>query len=464
MIRALEIINRIVWGPPMLILIVGVGIYLSLRTRFGQVRLFPKAFMLFLRRMGKGNPDGEGITPYQALCTALAATVGTGNIAGVAGAIALGGPGAVFWMWICAVLGMIVKFAEATLAVRYRTRQSSGEYAAGPMYVIVGGIGEGWRWLAVLYCFFGVIASFGVGNATQINAVMTGIQEMLLTFHTEMGSFGKLFTGVLLAALVGMMLMGGARKIGQIAEQLVPVASVFYVLLCIGVLIAKHNSIDDAFQAIVLGAFSPKAVTGGTIGSVIQVLRIGTSRGVFTNEAGMGTAGIAHGAAQVAHPAEQGLLGIIEVFLDTIVICTLTALVILCSNVPIPYGSDVGAALTTKAFASIYGQWISVPIALALVLFAIATILGWGLYGVRCAQYLFGEQVWKGYVWAQVAVVLIGSQISTGTVWVISEIFNAMMAVPNLIAIMVLTPQLVALTKEYLSSHPQEPQNDLLRS
>ena len=454
MIRVLEIANDIVWGPPMLVLILGIGIYLSIQTGFGQVRMFPKALALFVKRMGNDRAKRFGISPYQALCTALAATVGTGNIAGVAGAIALGGPGAVFWMWISAILGMIIKFAEAALAVCFRSKQKNGDISAGPMYVIQNGIGSKWHWLAILYCFFGVVASFGVGNASQINAVMSGVNEVVLALDGRMTHLSKLILGLILAALVAVMLMGGAKKIGRIAAQLVPVASVFYIFLCVGVLIIKRDSINHAFQMILLGAFSPKAVTGGTIGSVILALRVGISRGIFTNEAGMGTAGIAHGAAQVDHPAEQGLLGIIEVFLDTIVICTLTALVILCSDVHIPYSSDVGATLTTKAFASIYGQWVCIPIAVALILFAIATILGWGLYGARCAQFLFGDHIWKRYVWAQVIVVLLGSLVNTGTVWVISEIFNGLMAVPNLIALIILSPQVVKLIRGYQGRKP----------
>ena len=447
MARYIEFANKIVWGIPALALILGVGLFLSFKTGFIQLTMLPRAFRLFCSRFQKRD-ETDGVSPFQALCTALAATVGTGNLVGVAGAIALGGPGAIFWMWICAILGMVTKFAEATLAVHFRIREH-GEYLGGPMYMISRGLGKRWLWLAGIYSFFGVFAAFGVGNATQINAVITGLNQVIVQLGGEQSRWGDLLMGVLLALAVGAMLLGGAKRIGRTAEFLVPFVSGAYILLCVGALIARAQEIPKAFGAIFSGAFSPRAVTGGVIGSCFQTLRVGVSRGVFTNEAGMGTASIAHASARVDHPAEQGLMGIMEVFLDTIVICTMTALVILCSGVPVAYGEDVGAVLTTEAFSSIYGSWVSVFLALALCCFAFATVLGWGFYGARCAQFLFGPGAWKVFALAQTATVMLGAVLETGTVWSLAETVNGLMAIPNLIALVLLSPVLGRLTCDY---------------
>lgn len=451
MTAVLESVNRIVWGAPALLLILGVGLYLSFRTGFAQLTLFPQAVGNFFTRLRGGKAAEGTVTPFQALCTALAATVGTGNLAGVAGAMAIGGPGAIFWMWICALLGMVTKFAEATLAVHFRVKEG-GEWVGGPMYMIRDGMGKKWLWLASVYSFFGVVAAFGVGNATQINAVVTGVNSALAAFGGRETMLGNALMGIFLAIIICCMLLGGAKRIGAVAERLVPFVSVAYLLLGLGVLMARAQLLPDAFKAIVCGAFSPRAVTGGLIGSVFTTLRIGVSRGVFTNEAGMGTASIAHASAQVKHPAEQGLMGITEVFLDTIVICTMTALVILVSGVAIPYGVDVGVALTTDAFSAVYGDWVAVFIAAALCCFAFATVLGWGLYGARCAQFLFGNQVWKKFAILQSVGVVLGAVLNTSVVWVLSETVNGLMAIPNLIALAVLSPRLSRLVKEYKNS------------
>ena len=447
----LEKVNAVVWGIPALLGILGIGLYLSIRTRFAQLRLFPKALRAFWRTLtGKGEQD-EGVSPFQALCTALAATVGTGNLAGVAGAIAIGGPGAVFWMWVSAILGMVTKFAEATLSVRFRERNSTGEWVGGPMYMIQNGMGKRWHWLAVVYCFFGIVAAFGVGNATQVNTVIGGVNQAISALGGQESAMGNLLMGIGLAILICGILLGGMKKIGTMAEKLVPFASVCYLLLGLGVLVARAQFLPNAFASIITGAFTPQAATGGAVGSMFVGLRIGVSRGVFTNEAGMGTAGIAHAAAQVKHPCQQGLMGIMEVFLDTIVICTMTALVILVSDVAIPYGEDVGVVLTTQAFSSVYGGWVSILIAAALCCFAIATVLGWGLYGARCAQFLFGDGVWKKFVLLQGGAVIVGAVLKTGTVWLLSETVNGLMAIPNLIALAALTPELWRLTREFLN-------------
>ena len=444
----LEQAYDLVWGVPALVLILGVGLYLSVRTGFVQLRLFPVACRDFWRRLTGKEQRLDGVSPFQALCTALAATVGTGNLAGVAGAIAIGGPGAIFWMWVCAVLGMATKLAEAALAVRYRVTED-GEQLGGPMYIISRGMGRRWAWLGGVYSFFGVVAAFGVGNATQINAVIAGFNDCITAFGGTTSRQGDLLIGMILAVIILFMLLGGAGRIGAVAEKLVPIAAAAYLLLGSLVLIIRIDAIPAAFSSIIQGAFSPKAATGGVIGSLITTLRTGVSRGVFTNEAGMGTAGIAHGSANVKHPIDQGLMGIMEVFLDTIVICTMTALVILCSGVDIPYGIDVGVSLTTNAFSAVLGDWVKVFITLALCLFAFATVLGWGLYGARCAQFLFGRNVWKKFAWLQAVTAVIGALLNTGTVWLIAETVNGLMAIPNLIALAVLSPELSRLILDY---------------
>ena len=440
-------IQDAILGLPAAALILGVGLYLTIQLGFPQLVLLPKALGLFFRRMFAGKPR-EGVSSFQALCTALAATVGTGNLVGVAGAICLGGPGAMFWMWVCAFFGMATKYSEAALAVRCRVKTPDG-YAGGPMYTMTCGLGQGFRLLAKVYCVFGILAAFGVGNAAQINAVVTGVNGAVSRFGGEPSLRGNLMMGLILAVLAGFLLFGGAKRIGAAAELLVPIAAGCYILLCIGVLLVFRRRIPAAFGQILAGAFCPRAVTGGILGSAFQALSVGCRRGVFTNEAGMGTASIAHACAE-AEPAEQGLMGMVEVFLDTIVICTLTALVILVSGVPIPYGVDVGGELTSAAFSQVYGAGASLFLAGALILFAIATILGWGLYGSRCAQFLFGG--WKGFAAAQTAMVVLGAVLDTQVVWQLSEIANGLMAIPNLICLAALTGELRRITKDYKKS------------
>ena len=432
----LEKINSFVWGLPALTMILGVGIYLTVRTGFVQLRLFPEALMRFAKMF-----RGKDKSSFRSLCTALGATVGTGNLVGVAGAVCLGGPGSVFWMWVCGFLGMATKYAEAVLAVRYRVGEG-GKLQGGPMYIISRGMGSRWRWLAWVYSFFGIFAAFGVGNATQINAMVTSLESIT-------GGRGKLIMGVGVALLVGVLLFGGAKRIGAAAEKLVPLAAGGYILMCTAVLLLRYDRVGEAFSMIFRGAFSPKAVTGGALGSAFAALRVGCARGVFTNEAGMGTASIAHAAAEVEHPAQQGMMGIVEVFLDTIVICTLTALVILCSGVPIPYGTDAGGGLTANAFASVCGDWVKFFLAGAVGCFAFATILGWGLYGLRCAAFLLGTGRERWFVLMQMGAALLGAVLETGIIWELAETVNGLMAIPNLIALTVLSAEVVKLTREY---------------
>lgn len=444
----MERINGFVWGVPSLLLILGVGLYLSIRSGFIQLRLLPSAIKSFLGSFGKENGE-QGESSFRALCTALAATVGTGNIAGVAGAIAIGGPGSIFWMWICAVFGMVTKFAEAVLSVHYRGKDTQGNPIGGPMYMIEKGMGRKWRWLGVCYSLFGVVAAFGMGNATQINAVVDSFNSVLACFDMRESLTVDITIAAVLALVTAISLLGGAKRIGNVASLLVPAASAAYLVMGIGALAVHAEEIPMALHAIVKGAFSPQAVTGGALGSAFLALRVGASRGVFTNEAGMGTAAIAHSASEVEHPVEQGLMGIVEVFVDTIVICTVTALVILTSGTSICYGTDEGVALTSRAFACTYGQWASVPLALFLCCFAFATMLGWGLYGLRCAQYLFGDGAWKPFVFIQAVVSIVSVLLKTGTVWMLAETVNGLMAIPNLICLAALSPVLFKITDSY---------------
>lgn len=443
--KVLSAINGFVWGLPALALILVVGGYLSIATRFAQFRFLPEALKAFWRQLcGKG--DESGSSSFRALCTALGATVGTGNIAGVAGAISLGGPGSIFWMWICAFLGMIIKFAEASLAVRYRKKNAQGEFLSGPMFYIEMGLGKHWKGVAGLYAFLGVVAAMGVGTATQVNAVTVSIQAALGTEKTE--SVGILI-GCLLGTLTAIVLLGEGKRVGNVAELLVPLASVGYIALSLGAILFHIDQLGDAVYTICKCAFDPKAATGGVIGSAFIALKTGAARGIFSNEAGMGTAAIAHGSAGGKQPAEQGLMGIIEVFLDTVVICTLTALVILTSPMEISYGKDMGAELTVMAFRYTYGSWISILIAVFLICFAFATMIGWGLYGIRCLGYLLPGINLKLFAFMQAAIIVVSTLMKTGMVWMAAETINGLMAIPNLAALAVLAPKVTEISNTY---------------
>lgn len=456
MVLLLEKLNGFVWGLPTMALILCTGVYYTWKSRFFQFTHLPAAIRTFYGKMRPSQQTADGVSPYQALCTALAATVGTGNIAGVAGAIALGGAGAIFWMWLCAFLGMIIKCAEAVLAIHYRKRGADGQPRGGPMYMIENGLGKRFRWLGAVYAFFGVIAAFGVGNATQINAVLEGIHSTAAAFGASVSFRTDLLLAAGIACLIGILLRGGAKRIGSVAQALVPYASCVYILLGAVVLVLRRQAIPAAFAAIVRGAFTPRAVTGGMVGSFATVCRIGAARGVFTNEAGMGTASIAHASAAVSHPVEQGLMGIMEVFLDTIVICTVTALVILCSGVEIPYGTDAGASLTAAAFGRIYGKWAVPLIALCLTCFALATVLGWSFYGMHCARYLLGSRMQPVFILLQSATVILSAVLKTGTVWLLAELVNGLMAIPNLIALLALSPTFFRLLQQYPGAKAQK--------
>ena len=406
-----SVINDFIWGVPAMICIIGVGLYLSIRTGFLQIRKFGYAIQTTIGRMFRKKEASDGaLTPFQAVCTALAATVGTGNIAGVAGAIAIGGPGAVFWMWISAILGMCTKFFEVTLAVHFRERNAEGDLVGGPMYYIKNGLGKNWRWLAYLFAGFGVLTVFGTGNATQVNTITTAIDSALLNYHvisTDTVPVMNWIIGIAITILVGLILLGGVKRIGQVTERLVPFMAVFYIVLALGVVVFHFQNIPAVFASIFEGAFHPSAVTGGVIGSFFLSMKKGVSRGIFSNEAGLGTGSIAHACADTRKPVKQGLFGIFEVFADTIVICTLTALVILCSGVSVPYGEAAGAELTIAGFTATYGNWVSIFTAVAMCCFAFSTILGWGLYGARCIEFLFNAKVIKPFMVAYSLVAIL---------------------------------------------------------
>ena len=401
----------------------------------------------------KEAADGA-MTPFQAVCTALAATVGTGNIAGVAGAIAIGGPGAVFWMWISAILGMCTKFSEVTLAVHFREKNEKGELVGGPMYYIKNGLKKHWHWLAYLFSIFGVLTVFGTGNATQVNTITTAIDSALENYGIMSGDSAKtvnLIIGIILAALLAMILLGGIKRIGQVTEKLVPFMALLYIVFAIGVIALNIQNIPSVFSLIIEGAFNPASVTGGAVGSFFMSMKKGVSRGIFSNEAGLGTGSIAHACADTRKPVKQGFFGIFEVFVDTIVICTLTALVILCSEVPINFGSTAGAELTISGFTSTYGSWVSIFTAVAMCCFAFSTIVGWGLYGARCIEFLFGSKVNKPFMLVYSLVAIVGATMDLGLLWSIAETFNGLMAIPNLIAVFLLSGVVVKLVKEYFA-------------
>ena len=451
-----QAVNQFIWGVPAMICILGVGLYLSIGTRFLQIRKFGHAIKTTLGRMFKKKEASDGtMTSFQAVCTALAGTVGTGNIAGVAGAIALGGPGAVFWMWCSAILGMCTKFAEVTLAVHFHERNSKGELVGGPMYYIRNGLGKKWQWLAFAYALFGVLTVFGTGNATQVNTITAAIDSAVQSFYTipaNMLSTVNLVIGIIIAMLVAMVLLGGVKRIGNVTEKLVPFMAVLYIIMALGVVILNINRLPSVFASIIGGAFTPSGFTGGMVGSLFLSMKKGVSRGIFSNEAGLGTGSIAHACADTQEPVKQGLFGIFEVFADTIVICTLTALVILCSGTTIGYGEAAGAELTIAGFTIVYGNWITILTALALCCFAFSTIISWGLYGSRCISFLFStDKVVKPFLVVYSFVSILGATIDLGLMWDIADTFNGLMAIPNLIGIFLLSGTVFKLTKDYFN-------------
>ena len=452
LIEANRVANAFVWGVPAMVAIVGVGLWLTVRTRFVQFGRFGTAMRLTLGKVFARQDAGHGsISPFHAVCTALAGTVGTGNIAGVAGAIALGGPGAIFWMWAAAVLGMATKFAEVTLAVCYRERNPNGEWIGGPMYTIKNALGSRWIWLAYVYAVFGMLAGFGTGSTTQVNTVCSAIDSVAVAY-AGCGASGiatlNLALGVLIAGLVAAVLLGGIKRLGKVAGGMVPLMALLYFVLSVGVLVVHAKAVPGAFAAIFEGAFAPKAVTGGVVGSLFLCLQKGVSRGIFSNEAGLGTGSIAHACADTDDPVAQGCFGIFEVFLDTIVICTLTALVILVSGLPVNYGAAAGADLTIGGFVSVYGKWVTLVTAVAICSFAFTTTLGWGLYGSRCTEFVFGHRAVRPFLVVYALSAVLGATVDLGVIWDAADTLNGCMAVPNLIALALLSGKLVEICRD----------------
>ncbi len=452
-------LNGVVWGVPAMILIIGVGLYLTIRCGAPQ---FLKLGHIFKNTLGKALQKSEAkegsVSPFQAMCTALAASIGTGNIAGVSGAIAIGGPGAVFWMWISALVGMCTKFSEVTLSIKYRERNEKGDWVGGPMYYITNGLGKKWKWLAVIFAVFGSLASFGIGNMTQVNTIASTINEAIHGFipttEAQQGTIA-LVVGVIVAILCFIVLIGGINRIGDVCALLIPVMAVVYILAALVVIFVNIGEVRCAFGAIFAGAFNPSSVAGGLAGVGIKTaITKGVGRGIFSNEAGLGSAPIAHAAADVDHPCAQGIFGVFEVFMDTIVVCTMTALVVLMGvgvdN--IEWGVDKGAGLTIQGFQSVFSGAIpAVVVAVCLTLFAFSTVLTWALYGTRCFEFLFGFKAGKVYQIVFCLVILVGATSELQTVWNIADTLNGLMAIPNLIALALLSPVVIKLCKEYFA-------------
>lgn len=453
-------LNGFIWGVPAMVCIIGVGLWLSFRTKFIQIRKFGYSMKVTVGRMfHKGEADEGSVTPFQAVCTALAGTIGTGNIAGVAGAIAIGGPGAVFWMWCSALLGMCTKFSEVTLAVHFRERNQHGDWVGGPMYYIKNGLGKKWHFLAYMYAILGVLTVFGTGNATQVNTITAAIDSALVTFgaapDVESLSTVNLGIGIVIAIVIALVLIGGLKRIGKVAEKLIPFMAILYIVLSLGVIFINIDAVPQVFADIIRGAFTPSGVTGGVVGSMFLSMKKGVSRGIFSNEAGLGTGSIAHAASDTKSPVQQGFFGVFEVFMDTIIVCTMTALVILTSGVNINYGEAAGAELTINGFTSTYGGWVTIFTAIAMCCFAFSTILGWGLYGTRCLEFLLGSKANRPFMIVYSLVAIVGATADLGLMWDIADTCNGFMVIPNLIALFLLSGTVVKLVKEYKEDHKE---------
>lgn len=452
-------INSFVWGLPMMVLILGVGVYLSARCGFPQFTHFGHIMKNTLGKALEKTETKEGsVSPFKAMCTALAASIGTGNIAGVSGAIALGGPGAVFWMWVSALLGMCTKFSEVTLAIKYRERNKEGDWVGGPMYYITNGLGKSWKWLACVFAAFGALASFGIGNMTQINTIAGTINTAICGFIATTESEKTIIAwavAIICALVCAFVLLGGIQRLADVCSLLVPVMAVIYIAASLVVITVNAASIPTAFAAIIKGAFNPASVAGGLAGVGIKTaLTKGVGRGIFSNEAGLGSAPIAHAAADVDHPVKQGIYGVFEVFMDTIVVCTMTALVVLLGVgvQNIEYGTDIGANLTIMGFESVFGAGIpAVAVAICLSLFALSTVLTWALYGTRCVEYLFGHNASKVYQIIFCLFACIAGTVELKLAWDIADTLNGLMAIPNLIALAFLSPVVIKLSKEYFA-------------
>ncbi len=452
-------INNFIWGLPMMVLILGVGVYLSLRCGFPQFRHFVHIMKNTLGKAFEKTEKKEGsVSPFKAMCTALAASIGTGNIAGVSGAIAIGGPGAVFWMWMSALVGMCTKFSEVVLAIRYRERNKEGDWVGGPMYYITNGLGKNFKWLAVLFAIFGSLAAFGIGNMTQVNTIASTINTAIKGFIPTTDSQQTAIAWVI-AIVCGLccavVLIGGIQRLADVCALMVPVMAFIYIVAALFVIIFNITSIPEVFAAIFKGAFSPESVAGGLAGVGIKTaITKGVGRGIFSNEAGLGSAPIAHAAADVDHPVKQGIFGVFEVFMDTIVVCSMTAMVVLLGVgvQNIEYGNDIGADLTIKGFESVFGGGLpGIAIAVCLTLFALSTVLTWGLYGSRCIEYLLGYKASKVYQVIFCLFACIAGTVELSLAWSIADTLNGLMAIPNLISLTLLSPVVIKLCKEYFS-------------
>lgn len=461
-----KFLDGVAWGPWMLVLLVGTGVFLSVRMGMLQLRKFGYVMKNTIGKIFRKQAAGDGeVTPFQAMTTALAATVGTGNIAGVTGAVAVGGPGAVFWMWVSALFGMMTKYAEVVLAVRYRERNAKGDYVGGPMYYIRNGLGKRWQWLAVVFSLLGAIAAFGIGNMTQVNTIAGAINTAIDAFGGNTGAltlalFGQTFpvsslvVGIVVALIIALVLFGGIKRIGSVTEKLVPFMAAVYIVCALAVVLANLPSLGKVFGMIFRGAFTPQAVMGGAIGTTIMTtIQKGVGRGVFSNEAGLGSAPMAHAASSETDPVKQGLYGIFEVFTDTIVICTLTALTLLCGaekGVAVPWGESAGAELISASFGTVFGTKLgALIIAVGIGLFALSTILSWSLYGSRCFEFLAGTRYVPVYQIVFLCVIVIGATLELELVWDIADTLNGFMAIPNLVALLGLSGVVVKLTKNY---------------
>ena len=459
-------LNGIAWGPWMLLLLVGTGVYLSCRMGFLQFRKFGYAMRNTIGKIFQKSEAGSGeVTPFQAVATALAATVGTGNIAGVTGAICVGGPGAVFWMWISALFGMVTKYAEVVLAVKYRERNAQGDWVGGPMYYIRNGLGKGWNWLACVFCVLGALAAFGIGNMTQVNTIATSLNTAIDSFGGTTAAYtvelfgqtvpiSSVMTGAIVALIVGMVLFGGIKRIGAVAERMVPVMAAIYIAASVLVIGFNFDKLGSVFAMIFKGAFSAESALGGAFGiTLMTTIQKGVGRGVFSNEAGLGSAPMAHAASSERDPVKQGLYGIFEVFMDTIVICTLTAMTLLCgAGDQIVWGQSAGVELIAASFSGVFGAQVgSTLVAVGISLFALSTILSWSLYGSRCCEFLLGSKAARIYQVIFVCVILVGATLELELVWNIADTLNGFMAVPNLVALLGLSGVVIKLTKEHFA-------------
>lgn len=441
-------VSSFVWGPVMLVFLLGVGVYLTLGLRAIPWRKLGTAMAYMWRSRKDKTADGE-ITGFQALMTAMSATVGTGNIAGVATAIAIGGPGALFWMWITALFGMATKYSEAVLAVKYREVDDKGNNVGGPMYYIRNGMGKNWGWLAFMFALFGMLAGLGIGNSIQSNSVALAVRDSF--------NIPTWVTGLTLALLAGAVILGGIKRIGTVAAKLVPLMAILYIIGALVVIISNIGAVPAAFETIITHAFTGTAATGGFAGATIAMaIQFGVARGVFSNEAGLGSAPIAHAAAKTDNPIRQGTIGMLGTFFDTLVICTLTGLVIIISGLWTT--GETSSALSSAAFSAGLPGFGGYVVTIGLVVFAFTTILGWSYYGERCAEYIFGTKIVLPYRILWILVIPLGA-LAAGEhewiklLWLTADILNGLMAIPNLIALAVLSPVVFKLTRDYYRNH-----------